>query len=85
MVNTGSVRPALRRKYASQEVKPVEADLEALGGLGLEVIATNLLLESATVRHNPEAVAAVALHLAAKGRQRRHGRSPSRSASDGDS
>ena len=71
IVNTGSVRPALRRKYASQEVKPVEVDFKALVGLGLEVVAANLLLESATVRHNPEAVAAVAMHLAAKGRQRR--------------
>lgn len=71
VVNTGSVRLSLRRKYASQEVKPVEADFEALGGLGLEVIAANLLQESATVRHNPDAVAAVALQLAGKGRLRR--------------
>ena len=71
VVNTGSVRPALRKKYASQQVMPVDVDREALASLGLEVVAGNLLHESATVRHNPDAVAAVALQLAQKGRQRR--------------
>src|SRR6267378_5421198 len=71
IVNTGSVRPALRRKYASQQVMPVDVDREALASLGLEVVAGNLLHESAAVRHNPDAVAAVALQLAQKGRQRR--------------
>ncbi len=70
-VNTGSVRPALRRKYASQQVMPVDVDREALTSLGLEVVAGNLLQESAAVRHNPDAVAAVVLRLAQKGRQRR--------------
>jgi uncharacterized cofD-like protein len=71
IVNTGSVRPALRRKYASQQVMPVDVDREALARLGLEVVAGNLLHESASVRHNPDAVAAVVLRLAQKGRQRR--------------
>jgi len=71
IVNTGSVRPALRRKYASQQVMPVDVDREALASLGLEVVAGNLLHGSAAVRHNPDAVAAVVLRLAQKGRQRR--------------
>jgi len=71
IVNVASVRPYLRRKYLSQQVRPVEVDLEALNGLGVEVVAGHLLHESTTVRHDPAAVAAVALRLASKGRQRR--------------
>jgi uncharacterized cofD-like protein len=70
VVNTGPVRPSLRKKYARQQVQPVEVDFEALEGMGLEVVAGNLLQESATVRHNPEAVATVALQLAREGRLR---------------
>jgi len=71
IVNIGSVRPALLRKYGTQQVKPVEVDFETLGRLGVEVVTGNLLHESAKIRHNPDAVAAVALELARKGRQRR--------------
>jgi len=60
----------LRKKYARQQVQPVEVDFEALEGMGLEVVAGNLLQESATVRHNPDAVATVALQLAREGRLR---------------
>ena len=49
----------------------MDVDREALASLGLEVVAGNLLHESAAVRHNPDAVAAMALQLAQKGRQRR--------------
>jgi uncharacterized cofD-like protein len=71
VVNTGLVRPSLRKKYARQQVKPVEVDFEALSSMGLEVVTGNLLLESATVRHNPEAVGSIALQLARQGRLRR--------------
>jgi uncharacterized cofD-like protein len=71
VVNMGSVRPALRQKYARQEVKPVEVDLDALQNLGVQVVAEDLLHESAKVRHSPAAVASVALRLATEGRRRR--------------
>jgi uncharacterized cofD-like protein len=71
IVNTGSVRPALRKKYASQQVKPVEADIDGLERLGIKIVAENLLQESATVRHNPAEAAAVAMRLAREGRGRR--------------
>jgi uncharacterized cofD-like protein len=70
VVNTGPIRPALRKKYARQQVEPVEVDLDALADMGLEVVASNLLLESAKIRHNPELVAAVAVQLAREGRLR---------------
>ena len=71
VVNVAPVPPALKQKYARQEVKPVEVDLDALKELGVRVVAENLLHESAKVRHNPVAVANVALRLAAEGRRRR--------------
>jgi len=71
IVNTAPVRPALRRKYASQQVKPVEVDMDRLEQLGVKVVAENLLQESATVRHNPAAAAAVAIRLAREGLGRR--------------
>lgn len=70
VVNTGLIRSALRKKYARQQVEPVEVDLEALAGMGLEVVASDLLLESAKIRHNPDLVAAVAVQLAREGRLR---------------
>jgi uncharacterized cofD-like protein len=70
VVNTGAVPSSLRKKYARQQVKPVEVDFEALEGMGLHVVAGNLLLESAKIRHNPDAVAAVAMQLAREGRLR---------------
>jgi len=72
VVNTAPVGLSLRRKYARQEVKPVEADLESLNGLGVEAVTANLLQdESPTVRHDPAAVAAVAIRLASKGSRAR--------------
>jgi uncharacterized cofD-like protein len=70
VVNTAPIRSSLLQKYARQSVDPVEADFEALSGMGLEVVAGDLLLESSTIRHNPEAVASVALQLAREGRLR---------------
>ena len=70
VVNTGPAPSSLRKKYARQQVKPVEVDFEKLEGMGLHVVAGNLLLESAKIRHNPDAVAAVAMQLAREGRLR---------------
>jgi uncharacterized cofD-like protein len=71
IVNVGLIRPALRRKYARQEVMPVEVDVDGLEALDVQVVAGNLLHESSKIRHNPTAVAAIALHLASENRRRR--------------
>jgi uncharacterized cofD-like protein len=71
VVNTAPVRSSLRKKYARQQVDPVEVDLGELAKMGLEVVAGDLLEESSKIRHNPRAVASVALQLARKGRLRR--------------
>ncbi|MEX2261357.1 MAG: gluconeogenesis factor YvcK family protein [Bryobacteraceae bacterium] len=71
VVNTRGLRPSLARRYASAEARPVENDLDGLAEMGLHVVARDLLLESARVRHDPEAIAAVAIELAIEGRLRR--------------
>jgi len=71
VVNTRPVRAKLKRKYAEAAARPVEVDYDRLKAMGLEVIAGNLLLESEKVRHNPDAIASVAIQLAREGRLRR--------------
>ena len=71
IVNTRPISEALRRKYALRRAQPVENDLDRLSGLGVKVIARDLLQELEKVRHEPAATAAVALELAGEGRKRR--------------
>ncbi|MGH9720697.1 MAG: gluconeogenesis factor YvcK family protein [Bryobacteraceae bacterium] len=71
VVNVRAIRPSLKKKYAREEALPVEVDIDALSKLGVEVVAGNLLQESEKVRHDPDAVAAVALQLSREGRLRR--------------
>lgn len=65
-VNTHPIRPALKRKYASTSAQPVENDLEQLGKFKLGVIEGDLLEQSDRIRHNPAAIAQVAVRLASQ-------------------
>jgi uncharacterized cofD-like protein len=72
VLNNQPVTASLRRRYARQEAMPVQNDFDALFGMGLKIMAGNLLInEDNKVRHNPEEIAAVALKLAIEGRQRK--------------
>ena len=71
VVNTRPICESLRRKYSGQRAQPVANDLDRLAAMGLTIIGRDLLEESEKVRHNPGAIAAVALELAAEGRRRR--------------
>ena len=71
VVSTTHVSPTLRRRYAEQSAAPVENDIDDLRAMGIEVIEADLLQKGHKVRHNPEAIGAVALSLAIRGRQRR--------------
>ena len=71
IVNTRPVSTALRRKYGNQQVSQVENDLERLAGMGLAIVARDLLEEKTTVRHNPALAAEVAVQLAQEGRRGR--------------
>jgi len=71
VVNTRPIAPALKKRYAREQARPVEVDEEAIVKLGIQVMAGNLVQQSEKVRHDPEAVAAVVVKLAQEGRRRR--------------
>jgi uncharacterized cofD-like protein len=66
VLNTAPISPALRRKYAAHNVKPVENDFERLNSLGIKVIAADLVGESGLVRHDPGTTARIIMDLAAR-------------------
>lgn len=68
IVNDRPIPDSQRRKYALQKARPVVNDLDRLRQAGLEVVGAGLLGEGPTVRHNPDATAAVAVELARQAR-----------------
>lgn len=70
VVSTSRISPALRRRYAEQNAAPIENDIRALELMGLQVIGADLLQKGLKVRHNPAAIARVAVDLAVEARKR---------------
>lgn len=70
VVNTRPVTGAMRRRYAAERVFPVENDKPHMEELGVQVIGKNLLDSGEKVRHDPAAIAEVAVTLAAQARRR---------------
>jgi uncharacterized cofD-like protein len=79
IVNTTPIRPALKQRYAKQEAQPVENDWDALARLGLSVITGNLVRQSDKVRHEPGAIAGIAVRLALESRARMLANPPGKS------
>jgi len=71
IVNIRPITSAMKTRYAKQQAMPVENDIDALFRLGVKVIAGNLAKHGETLKHDPEATAAVAVKLAQEGRRRR--------------
>ena len=71
VVNTREISLPMRRRYARQQAAPVVNDFDAIGAMGVNVVCGDLVQESGLVRHNSEAIAAIAVELAAEGRARR--------------
>ncbi len=71
VVNNRPVSDAMLKRYARQKAAPVHVDTGRLEKMGVKVLGRDLLREEEKVRHAPQAVAAVALELAAEGRRRR--------------
>jgi uncharacterized cofD-like protein len=76
VVNTTSARGKTLHRYQAKSAQPVENDIGNLQALGLEVVEADLLTllrrqATETIRHNPEALGAVALELARQGRCKR--------------
>ena len=64
VVNTGKISPEQLEKYAAQKAFPVMNDLDKLHDMGVEVVGADLLNDSPSVRHNPQATAEIAVQLA---------------------
>lgn len=64
VLNTAPISAALKRKYAAQNVNPVENDFERLHSLGVKVMAADLVGESKLVRHDPGATARIIMEMA---------------------
>jgi uncharacterized cofD-like protein len=71
VVSVSKISTALRRRYAEQNSAPIENDIRALEGMGLEVIGADLVQKGRKVRHDPAAIARVAVELAVEARKRR--------------
>jgi uncharacterized cofD-like protein len=71
VVSTSRIAATVRRSYAEQNSVPIEIDVAALEEMGLQVIGADLLQKGRKVRHNPAAIAGVAVELAAEARKRR--------------
>jgi uncharacterized cofD-like protein len=67
VVNTRPISARQRRRYAAQQVRSVLNDVDRLAGMGLQVVAADLLASGEIVRHDPRASADVALKLAKRG------------------
>jgi uncharacterized cofD-like protein len=71
VLNTREIQPTLRRRYARQHSAQVENDFDTIGAMGVNMVCGDLVQESGLVRHNSEAIAAIAVELATEGRARR--------------
>jgi len=71
VVNTRAITSAMKRRYARESALPVENDIDAIFKMGLKVVAENLASHGDTLKHDPNATAAVALKLAQEGRRRK--------------
>ena len=72
-MNGSPISRAVRKRYAAENALPVENDLDAILARGIQIREANLLQKGPNVRHNPEAIAKVAVELAVEGRIRRMG------------
>jgi uncharacterized cofD-like protein len=64
VMNNSRISPALRSRYAEQNSAPVECDTAAIEQMGIEVLQSDLVMKGVKVRHNPAAIARVAVDLA---------------------
>jgi uncharacterized cofD-like protein len=70
VVNIRPITMAMKRRYARQAATPVENDIDELFQMGLKVMAGNLARHGETVKHDPDATAAVAVKLASENRRK---------------
>ena len=71
IMSNSRITPATRRRYEAQNSSPIICEAGAIRSMGLDVIEEDLVQKGFMVRHNPAAIARVAVDLAAKARQKR--------------
>lgn len=71
VMSNSRISPAVRRLYAAGNAAPVVCDEDAIRAAGIEVLLADLVQKGPKVRHNPEAIARVAVDLAVRGRNAR--------------
>jgi len=72
VVSTSRISSALERRYAEQNASPIVNDVAELECMGLSVIGAELAQKGQrVVRHNPDAIARIAVDLARLARERR--------------
>lgn len=76
VVNNTRISATVRSAYAAENSMPTENNLELIQRMGIEAIGADLVMRSHDAgnhraRHNPAAVARVAIDLAVRGRRRR--------------
>jgi uncharacterized cofD-like protein len=75
LANSARLAPAAVKQYRERSARPVELDRKTIEGMGIQVLEADLArrLEHAPVRkirHDPAAIAAVTVDLAAQARER---------------
>jgi uncharacterized cofD-like protein len=70
VLNVAPISAGLRRKYAAQNVRPVENDFEQLEDMGVKVVTGDLVSGDKLVRHDPRIAAQIVVDLAARARAR---------------
>jgi len=70
VVNTSRMPRPVLSSYEAQNACPISPDAPALEAMGLEVIRARLLQKGPQIRHNPAAIARVAVDLARQTRTR---------------
>jgi uncharacterized cofD-like protein len=72
VLNMAPISPTLKRKYAREQVQPVENDVVELANLGVKVVTADLVSDAGVarnaIRHDPAALANVVLDLASRSR-----------------
>jgi uncharacterized cofD-like protein len=71
VISSSKISPGMLKRYARENVQPVENDVSKIRELNIEIVTAPLLRTAAKVRHDPSAAAEVAMGLALEGRRRR--------------
>ena len=72
VINIRPITSAVKKRYAREEAKPVENDIDTILKMGVKVVAGSLAQRGEKVRHEPLAAAAVVLRLAQEARRRKN-------------